>query len=182
MNRHVKTALVLALLVVFPVISYIYLKRGFEYQKDNFAELENRIKVSPDEALAFPYDSCLGKVNMVIFLSDDQAFTENYRLIRGLEDQYTKIPKYAGVVYALDELKAPDAPLKKLEWIQVSQDQWSLLKEGFPYEDFAFNDGEALILDVENKIRNSYDMTDPAGLKKMIAHASLLFPKQKRKR
>ena len=182
MNKNIKAALVVCLLALFPAISYIYLKRGFEFQKSNFAQLETKVKLDTELAYQFPYDSCLDKVNMVIFLEDLNRMAQHMEMIQGLEKQYTKIPKYLGVVYAHERIKPPEMDMRKFQWIGVPQDLWEEVGRGFSMENFQNDDGMALILDVQNNIRNSYDLTDPEDLKEIVAHASLLFPKQKRKR
>ncbi len=183
MNRNVKTGIAVVLLLLLPLISYIYLKKGFEFQKDNFEELSSQVEVNQQVAKGiFPFDSAVAKVNVVLFIRDNQNISQYLEIINGLEEQYAKIPNFSAFIYYSDGLNIEEIEMQKVQWKSISMDEWITISEIFPLEGFTFEDGSSILLDVDNAIRNSYNLRDQASVRKMIEHASLLFPQPKRRR
>lgn len=179
MNRNIKTGIVLSLLLILPLISYLYLKRGFDYQINNLESIKAKGVIdehSVDNTI-FPFDSALNMVNMVL-LWDDNFSNSDRNNLEKISRQYQDIDNWLGFVY----YKAPGTTDAAFENIQTKTlnamqwDRWLTLLRG---DSLNVHAGTALILDIDNRIRNTYEFGKEEEVKKMIAHTALLFPKGK---
>ena len=76
MNKQLKVGVVLLLLLLFPLLSYIYLKKGFNYQLENLEEISVKAELNKSylQSIGFPFDSTQNTVNPIFFAKGQEEF------------------------------------------------------------------------------------------------------------
>lgn len=176
--KWITPLIILLLLVVLPGISWIYLKKGFDYQKGNFDKLKLHA-VWPIDSLT-ARDSCFSifKAGKVTLLTT--GFPKNQARLDTLAE---KLKKQFGATHKFTFLVWPGEPItfNSGALITCSPQPGSLdfVKNNLDAPAGFFSGDELMITDARLQVRKYYRLDDPEALKELVTHIALLMPKEK---
>ena len=174
MRKYFTWAAVALILIALPIGSYIYLKRGFEFQKQNFAEMEL--------LGTMPYDSLVrwdpglnavwlsGDVHVVAFYTPGNRIDLGTTLLT-LQEQYATVSHFQLIGMADNVDAMPELATYK---IVSSNPNLPSIRSRFPTY---FGPDVLTLIDSKDEIRSTYHWRNPEELKKMVTHIALLLPK-----
>ncbi|MCB0603198.1 MAG: hypothetical protein KDC28_18295 [Saprospiraceae bacterium] len=174
MRKYLTWASVALILIVLPVGSFIYLKRGFDFQKKNFAEMQM--------LGAMPYDSLVnwdpglnavwlsGDVHVVAFFTPGNRIDMGNTLVT-LQEQYAKVSHFQLIGMADNIDAMPELATYK---IVSSNPNLPSIRSRFPTN---FGPDVLTLVDSKDEIRGMYHWRDAEEMKKMVTHIALLLPK-----
>lgn len=167
----------------FPLISYYYLKTGFNYQLSIIEEIEVKDSTSLDVLALFDPDRkeiLDNKVILACLTQEQQALEEFLKLFRDSQKQFADRNDLLFVVYAnnfesMDRFAENVAALRRPDevlTVQVDDKQFSDLRSKLKTE----ADKNLVLIDVDSKIRNYYNFKDKEDLSKLGGHIVKVFP------
>ncbi len=194
--RKIITALALFMFLVgLPLGSYIYLKKGYDYQKAALQDLRKEHQLALPSALSL-YDGTSE------FFPD-----ENYHLI-GLLPEETDPGSYTPVLKRLHEqfdipenlmlwtvfegetsdrvsqyLRKEDLPKdtsQLLYWTAPAADFNAFVQDLklLPEEDALLSEGLIVLVDDSLYVRRAYPFTDPSALRQLVERTAILLPER----
>lgn len=145
------------MLVIFPFLSWLYLKNGYEYRKQNMQELSGDYPLYIPETLDTGLVNIFGKTSLVI-TTIDTLFTTN--LFRQFKD--------APTFQLISNYKAAEFQ---------SQQNWISLPDSVFYSFAKLNDIQfAALIDTAGKIRRKYSVDEKDYIKSVVVHTASLLP------
>ena len=190
-NKKLTGFLVVGLVFLVPLASWFYLRAGFEYQKEAYAQLDS-IGIVPTFQYTDQYDTELdtaffrGRVLLLNVLPDGKE-TETVDRLAKLFDQFDE----TGRVYVLT-LVNPEQRSKIREARQMleltAEDHWSLVEVGndelrrltaqFPEKDTKrYRQGLIALVDRYGFVRNYYDPLVNEEMGMLIRHLTFVMPR-----
>ncbi len=179
MKRNWFTPLIVILvLVVFPAISWIYLKKGFNYQKGNFEKLK-LFGTLPVDSLV-KVDDCFiaitpGEVTLLV-VGNPENQTQILELAGKLAEQFASTQKFKFLVWSP---RSPFAGNKNL--VSCSPDPTSItfLQNNYGASSAFATGKELMITDARLQVRKYYRLGINEDEKELVTHIALLLPKIK---
>ncbi len=170
MKKYFKPILLLVILIIFPLISWYYLKGGIEFRREALSALEPKETVeslnyiyNSNVSFAFPSESY--RVNTLFLLKDNQL-PEN---IKSYYNQFKNTEEVAVFV--------------KSSQSELLIDDLSLYEHIFIVDSLAnaleiiANDGfNVFLIDNQNRIRNYYRSNDENSMQDLVTHTAVLLP------
>ncbi|GLR19706.1 hypothetical protein [Portibacter lacus] len=150
---------ILALLVLFPAISYLYLIKGFNFRMDALKDLEPKEQL---EAFDYPnvsLNDLKGKATLIF----DGHNMKAKSLLEPVYDEFSHREEFQMIGFVADS-----AALR----LYKNTKQWMTLLGDFPYEK------EIALIDTGGVIRNFYDL-DSISFKALIQHIPIIIPREK---
>lgn len=169
--------------IAFPLISYYYLKTGFNYQLGIINEIEVKDSTSLDVLALFDADrkEFLEDKVIIACLTEDQKALESFlKLFRDSQKQFGDrndllFVVYANNFYSLESFAEQVAALRRPEevlTIEVDLKEYTDLRSLLNME----SDDNLVLIDVNSKIRNYYNFADKNDLSKLGGHIVKVFP------
>ena len=194
--RYLKVAVVLILLLALPIISWYYLKSGFEYQKRNVESLHNFGKTG-DFVLRVENGDILESADLEgmtwVAAFTRPATTPVSIALERLIRQYDESEKFAVLVFMVTPIKEEIYLLDSLRLETVPADlqhspayHTALIaeeevnkyaREVFHCPDSLSPRSTLILIDGDGQVRNFYDATDPAGRRHLAENIVLLLPR-----
>ena len=166
MKNRFNIIAVFALIVIFPLVSWIYLKKGEEWHVNTKSELENLGQI--DQSLIFIKDENdtikLNQLEGKIILFFNSNNTDAMRDLAYIANQFADNDN---IFLSVSELRYYPEDLKKHLHIIA---QGSLNSVDGSNTDFA------LIFDIAHELRKQYNVLSKDELSKLIEHTALLLP------
>lgn len=158
--KAVKVIAVLALLVIFPGISYLYLIKGYNFRLDALEKLE------PKRTLAsFAYkpiislNDLFGRTSVVYNADELQA----YDMLKPIYDEFSHRPDFQLIGFMSDTSNIDSA---------IILTQWKMVYAEYPFEK------ELALIDSSATIRNYY-MLDSISFTDLGQHIPIVIPRKK---
>lgn len=156
-KKLISYVVLLMMLVIFPFLSWLYLKNGYEYRKQNLQELSGNYPLFIPETLDTGLVHILGKTSLVI-PSVDTFFTTN------LYKQFKDAPTFQ----LISDYKAGEFQ---------GQPNWILLPDSVFSAFVKLNDIQvAALIDTAAKIRRKYSVDEKDYIKSVVEHTATLLP------
>ncbi len=157
---------VFVLIVIFPLVSWMYLKKGEEWHVNTKSELENLGQVDKNLVLiSQEADTTLIKaLEGKIILYFDTDDTKALRDLSYIADQFADNDN---IILTVNERKYYPEDMKK-HLYTVHRGTMKSSKED--YTNFA------LLFDTKHELRKQYDVLNMKELSKLIEHTALLLP------
>ncbi len=193
------------IIVACPAASWIYLQKGLDYQKDSRKEIvvNHSIDVSKLIPEHITTDSSLldNRLRIVLFDKNEGADSTREELKQKLIEQFES----SRGVFMLEFVKSNNDQSLSNEVISEmyvrkeldSEDFENMISRRIGQPTFKDMDGKvildqltkseslkedgdsyAILIDHKNGLRNFYDTTDPARVKKMVEHMAILIPRR----
>lgn len=167
----------------FPLLSYYYLKTGFNYQLSIIEEIEVKDSISLEVLSLFDPERkefLDNKVILACLTQEQQELEEFLKLFRDSQKQFADRNDLLFVVYAnnfesIDRFAESVAALRRPEevlTVQVDDQQFENLRSQLKTE----ADKNLVLIDVDSKIRNYYNFNDKEDLSKLGSHIVKVFP------
>lgn len=170
--------IVILLLVVFPAISWIYLKKGFNYQKSNFEKLK-LYGALPVDSLA-SRDGCFttlapGEVTLLV-VGNPENQSQILELAAKLSEQFAATQKFKFLVWSP---VSPYSGNKNVEACLPDSASITLLQSNYGASTAFANGKELMIIDARLQVRKYYRLGIDEDEKELVTHIALLLPKEK---
>lgn len=193
------------IIVACPAASWIYLQKGLDYQKDSRKEIvvNHSIDVSKLIPEHITTDSSLldNRLRIVLFDKNEGADAAREELKKKLIDQFES----SQGVFLLEFVKSNTDQALSNEVLSemhvrkelTTRDYENLISNRIGQPVFKDMDGKiildqltkdeslkencesyAILIDHHDGLRNFYDTTDPARVKKMVEHMAILIPRR----
>lgn len=200
--------LLITLLGILPVGSWIYMKKGFNYQKAAMAELKDYGKLAPflaKDIFSRDIGSDEIKDNLILlnYYSTDAAANERMELVEKLHEQFDDREGVLFVNIGMAENAVLEKEYSTLDTNQVYfipasdrapfflgreilmptnaqvEQQDSLIFQ--PIDASSLQDFNYFVLvDPKGKIRNYYPADEPRRIKRLVEHIALTMPRKKK--
>ena len=185
MNQKTKNIIQFALLglilIILPAGSWVYLKKGLDYQKETRADLEDLGKYDlkplfdePDDVYAKRgFDE---KLKVVLHLHSEKQ----QQLLIDLNKQFKNSQGLAFVVLQAENTTREISIKENAHQLKLSHEELSKV-----FEDIGNPKGAKIggiypyfvLINEEHTIKKYYDFKDPEQVKRMIEHIAILVPK-----
>jgi len=206
-KRPFQTILLMLLLVVLPLGSWLYLKKGFNYQIDAIAELKQYGKMPTfftKDALGrtFSSDDLKGKLVLLNYISNTPQSKERIKTLFSLHEQFDDA---LGVSFINIGLKPNLENIITTEDVQRDTNQiffiptqgerplflgkeflYPLYENYTPGDSLSFNPIEPedlpdypffVLVDKNGTIRNFYPVQNKERIKRLVEHIALTMPR-----
>lgn len=189
------------LLAFFPILSYYYLNKGYQYQKALMADLKVQgdwhiqgIKLPEKEPLT--KDMVQGKVWVSTFIQDTLVPAAKKEILQTVHNQFNKQEGVVFLIYlpsslsgfskdGLNRLKQ-DLDLEEPQQVFFISDTLGFNSESFSkqfYLPASANAGDYFILsDGMMQVRRYYNLNDKDDLQKLVEHTAMLMPRKSKDR
>ena len=157
--KAIKVIAVLALLVVFPAISYLYLIKGYNFRLEALQELEVKEDIDAFDYAPFVENPFPGRASLVYNGDDAEALA----YLEPVFEQFSHRDEFQMISFLSDSSKAAD--FQMLE-------QWKAVLGAYPYEQ------DIALIDTASQIRNYYSF-DSSSFTKLIQHIPIIIPRKK---
>jgi hypothetical protein len=170
--REFRTILVVALLILFPAVSWYYLEKGKDWRMAGVAEIADKTQLSPDTLYTADGDT----------LSEEQIF--GYYIIA--TDQ--RKPVSEEVMNALHEQfgEREDLLLLSLSRNASPPEGWIGIncqgKDCGWLREYLVAQENCALIDDSLRLRRTYDLSSEDQRKKLVEHTAILVPLKKRER
>ena len=145
------------MLVLFPYLSWKYLKDGYDYRKNNLLELSNKTPVVIPEMIDTSMMKLTGKTSLLISNTDS-------KVVESIFDQFKDAPGFQLIAdYKPDNLKDGS------NWVQIPDSLFNVLVLSNAIDEIA-------LIDTEGNIRRKYNSAEKDYLKTMVIHTTTLLP------
>lgn len=156
-KKIINYVVLLMMLVVFPFLSWLYLKNGYEYRRQNIQELSGNQPLYLPETLDTSLVNIFGKTSLVITTVDTLMTTNLFR-------QFKDAPTFQ----LISDYKAGEFQ---------SQKNWILLSDSVFSSFVKLNDIQvAALIDTAGKIRKKYSLDEKDYIKSVVVHTASLLP------
>ena len=165
--KSIRTLAILALLILFPFISYVYLKRGYNFRLEVLQKLEPKGQLDLSECLdSFPdvlcKDDILGRTSVLYkYENEDQL-----NMLIPVFEEYSDRKEFQVLAIAKDSVQLETAEKKLLPWTLY-------------YSDIELESSIALI-DTAGNIRNYYEF-DSTDFQQLGIHIPVVLTREKEK-
>jgi len=156
-----KIIAVLALLVVFPAVSYWYLMKGYNFRLTALQELENKRVVEDFPFLASERNPLRGRASLIFDGNHSQALD----LIETVYKEFSDREEFQVIGFVNDSVRMSIYP---------ATSQWITVVDSYPY------DLDISLIDTSSTIRNYYDF-DSTSFTKLVQHIPIIIPRKKEK-
>lgn len=160
------------MLVVFPLVSYVYLKKGYDYRVASLDELDSKGDFSDH----LDYMTNNRSVSILYFgaAKDDSTSIAIGNVHDAFKDQpFVKL-------LSLNEMKLADIPASKSEGLKQSPTAIAKFEEFSTLDSHCVNIplyNRALILDSNAIVRRCYNLHDGQEVARLVEHITILVPK-----
>lgn len=206
MKNPLQFILLLGMLVLLPLGSWLYMKKGYNYQKEAMSELRNYGQLSPFLAQDFfqrkiGSDELDGKLVLLNYYNSTKAADSRMEMIEKLHEQFDD---RTGVYFVnvgmspgnkieeqyalLDTNQVFFIPATDRPCFFLGQDILMPTNAGVSYQDsLTFQPIEAstlpdfnyyVLLDTKGNIRNYYKADEPERMKRLVEHIALTMPRK----
>ncbi len=180
MKKWLTGAAVILLLVVFPIISWLYLKKGYDYQKASFAELAEYKQIDKKAlaSVSFTLSKYFqdGKTKVVSFL-EKPALRDT--IIPKILTQFAKANQFQWI-QIVDSVSIINWNLEKpspsFVVFFINNGEYQRVKEFLSHADYDLSN-EVIIIDTQDMIRNHYNLDRPDDQRKLVVHIAMLLPR-----
>lgn len=192
----------LLFIVVIPLGSYYYLKKGYDYRKEAMKNMQNfgplpEMDFTTIDGRRVVADSLQGRMVIASAISlqhEDQAKQFGELMVK-LYDQFEETNRLVLMAFGTDPRHDADGPLATfaseynlndkplMYWIPADSSGMSAVidqlyfpaetAEGYPY--FA-------LCDTSLTVQNHYDIKDDMAIREMVTHTAMFLPLKPRKR
>jgi hypothetical protein len=175
----------IALLIVFPIVSWIYLKSGFNFQKEQMEDLQMRKPVDLIMNVDINPDLLLN--NVVLLMTNGESSKGDGDLILSLLKQFSVHPNfkllYLNSLGKLETQIPANSKIEKDKLIIIDSPDNDKLIEDLGLGSFCTHSCEGLIFLIDEKedLRRTYVSSDLDQLKELASNVSILLPREKRK-
>ncbi len=198
----IQIAVFLLFIVLIPLGSYYYLKRGYDYRKEAMEKMKD---IGPLPAMDFTTidgrkvvkDSLLGRMVIanVIPLQDKELAAEFGQTMRRLYDQFEETGRLVMLIFGADPAYDGEKALRQfaqqhelydkpfLYWIaadsnglEQAAEQLYLPENGQPQLSYF------ALCDTTQMVRNHYSISTEDAIKEMVTHTAMFLPLKPRKR
>lgn len=152
---------VVFLLVVVPIISYFFLRRGFEYRKESLTQLEAK-EISHQLATSL-HDYALHTGNAQLIHIPGSELEKEVAILEAIDEQIVDRDRFDILSFSEDPLPTSE---KKITYVPEAK--------GID-ADYSF-----ILIDTANVIRGTYSYHDDLD-KELIRHLAVVIPVPKRK-
>ncbi len=157
--KAIKVIAVLALLVVFPAISYLYLIKGYNFRLEALQDLETKASVESFDYPPFTSNPFHGMASIVY--NGDASEARAY--LEPVFEQFSHRKEFQMISFLGDSID-----LASFE----NDGQWNAVLGDYPYEQ------EIALIDTAAQIRNYYSF-DSSSFTKLIQHIPIIIPRKK---
>ena len=175
----------LAFFVGFPLISWYYLKSGFDYQVSIIKEIEVKDSTTLDILAMGDEDIeefLSNKVLLAAFPKEEAAFSEFMKLYRESQKQFGDRNDLLLVVYANSSLDTASLRIavntvrrpEEIAIYSVDDAKYNELNDALSLQDFP--ESNLVLIDIETRIRNYYNYSNKEDLAKLGGHIPKVFP------
>jgi len=157
---------VFVLIVIFPLVSWMYLKKGEEWHVNTKSELENlglvdqNLQFTNEEADTLSIDKFEGKI--ILYFDTDNA--DATRDVTYIANQFAD---NENIILSVNDQKYYPEDLTKHLYTIVNGSLESVKEQSDDY---------ALLFDTKHELRKQYDVLNMDELSKLIEHTALLLP------
>lgn len=201
-KNPIQVVLLLAFIVIIPLGSWYYLKRGYDYRKEAMEELKDYGKLP-----TLAYSTVDGKENVVDSLSGKMVIahllnTENEDLttqfgktLKKLHEQFKNTGRLAIVTLGVDPTKDDSKSLEAFAkaydlWDQphyylIAPDSTGISAQAkqlyLPESDFS-NSPYFVLADSSSMVKNHYQVTDEASVQELVMHSAMFMPRKPKRK
>lgn len=174
-TRNFTLFIILALLLLFPLISYYYLKEGTNYRAIALNELKESVKLNQfnikiDSSNWLSNDSIIGKVTLFVYLTNDTTQSDK---IETLFDQFKDRKEFSLVLFQDFPIDYNFKNLKsEAKFYQIPNSIENL--NYFIPADSSIPSMQ--LIDVKNNIRKSYNDFSKSTFQDLVKHITVLLP------
>lgn len=188
-KRLLQTIIVLAILVVFPIGSWYFLQKGFDFTKEKYEKLDSlgqvvldTFQLQNDET--FTTTSLKGHLSLVGSLHN--ASKEELAIIEGFWKKFDDRKDFIFLFYDSDTTVYSEHPVFKEYDFHQDDEQvkianlMRLSAEEFFNKfqlDSSLRSNELILVDTGMEVRGRYDISDPEDRDLMVSHIVFLLPK-----
>jgi hypothetical protein len=164
MKKYIIATAVVLLLIVFPLVSWLYLDSGLKYRKEIRLELANKGKV------ALPLSNELGLLEKTTVIHSYSPGNKNIiQKIKRFKNQFDDVEDFQ--IISLLNTATLYNPEDSIDWKMVSY------PDSASYTDLFFSNNFTLI-DTGANIRNYYNAQD-TSIRNLIEHIAFILPVKK---
>jgi hypothetical protein len=177
--------IVFVILIGFPLVSVYYLDSGIDYRKEQLAKLNKLGQIG--DFMAFDIDKNQYSLkdtrdHILLIVSAKQACNRNNNLT--LLELYEKLKDQKGFLMLIidDQVHQCDRYMDDFEGAVVvpqEPENKQLIGKFNRHIPEAAAGFSAMLVDREQEVRNSYDLSDVTILEELITHITILLPPSK---
>lgn len=183
MNKRglISISILLGFLILAPMISYIYLQRGYDYRKAALEDLQVKGEIQPfkltvDSTHVLDETMLQGKVAVISRISRP----EEWSYLAALYHQYKARPQLEFWTFS-GELSIPDTLQNIRNWKHIRTNDSAFKSFRNQLISTAWNGGDEHILtDTSMHIRNIYPVPSEQEQIRLIEHLAIVLPRTKK--
>ncbi len=168
--KSIRIIAVLFLLIIFPLISYLYIRSGYFYRLNALKSLEPKTEISKfdyssfSENEQFNLSNIKGHLTLLYNLENENAIG----MITPMFQEYSHRSEFQMFGFGMDSTKIS----KYLENKIIPNKQWNIVKEQYRW------DKEVTLIDTSGMVRNYYNF-DSNDFKLLGQHIPIVMPRVK---
>ncbi len=178
-NRNkLRVLLLLMMFIIFPIITFLYLKGGVEFRKQSFAEMKNLGKVDRDKLTKSDTISFYKKV--LVLLNGNFQNDKERTKVKKLLDQFQNRQDLAFIHLTNDSTLIDDKATDNDYICYIpgfDGDYQTVLDSG----KLVLSTNEIALADTTGKILNKYSIDNIEQMKKFVIHTALTIPAVEKK-
>lgn len=178
MGKTIRVLFLTMMVVIFPLISWLYLREGIDFRKNALNEME---PIANLENLAFPVFEVEvgGKKDfpapyyVIVELGDSDTSMNNS--LSGISTQLGQVPSV--VLIAIIDKSKPAFQFSD-SWVLIDRtDSLALSLQSVSADLPGYTPGKAVyLIDSKKQLRNIYNLSDLEQMKDFAVHAGVLLP------
>lgn len=188
-KRLLQTIIVLAILVVFPIGSWYFLQKGFDFTKEKYEKLDSlgqavldTFQLQNDEN--FTTAALKGHLSLVGNLHN--ASKEELAIIEGFWKKFDDRKDFIFLFYDSDTtVYSQHAVFKEYDFYRDEEQVKIANRTGLTSEEFfkrfqldsSLHSNELILVDTGMEVRGRYDISDPEDRDLIVSHIVFLLPK-----
>jgi len=177
LRKIVRAALIIMILVLFPLISWMYLRGGIEFRKDALAALSE--KASIGQVYLQTVDSkeyILGAGNKRVFacfMVYRTASPEILSNIAAFEQQFNATGEVEVLIFAPDGEVLPKFESSDIQYFDaLNETNTAFLNQLKSVSESA----DVFLLDISGNLRNYYEYDTKDAFRNLVTHTAVLIP------
>lgn len=167
--KSIRVIAILALLILFPLISYIYLRQGYYFRLDALRELEPKSKIADfnfesfDPQTTYDISDLAGHVSLLY--NNDNA--SSVGMLLPIYEEFSHREDFQLIGFTIDSSNFQQAQNNNLP-----SKQWKFANAPYQWEK------QVTLIDTSGTIRNSYDL-DSSSFLSLGQHIPIVLPRKK---
>lgn len=176
-RKIVRASLIVMILVLFPLISWMYLKGGIEFRKEALAALSE--KASIGQVYLINSDSkeyILGAGNKRVFacfLISDTTSDSVLKNIAAFHQQFKSTGEVDVLIFTAGDYISKVLDLEDVEMLDASLDQNAAFLNQLK---LVSESGDVFLLDIAGNLRNFYEYDAENAFRNLVTHTAVLIP------